>query len=169
MASRLVFCYGSLMHPHVWARVTGQQGLRVAHPAYIEGYARHPVTDATAFYPAIRATGNATDRVYGLAVVISVDDFQTVALLDRYETELYRRESVMVHILNAADTLSLARLPALVRPVAQKAATGDARLFPPLGDVYVWAADRARMDETTDWDYDAFVRDKFGMFEADLS
>ncbi|ORZ40906.1 hypothetical protein BCR44DRAFT_34753 [Catenaria anguillulae PL171] len=172
--SILVFVYGSLMHPEVWRRVTGAATAdeRKAYPAMIQGYVRRAVTDASAFYPAIRATGNPDDKVYGLAIEVEGEYVKGVtARLDQYETAMYSRIQVPITLLSTRTDAAGGTLPPSIRaderimwePPATMRGTE-----PVLANTYVWAAEMTRLHPTLDWDYEAFVQKQFGMFEEDM-
>lgn len=83
-----VFTYGSLMFPAVWRRVV--RGSHRSVPAVLEGYARHAVRGE--LYPGIvRRPGASVEGVLYLDVGEA-----DIAVLDAFEGDEYRRESVVV-------------------------------------------------------------------------
>lgn len=84
-----VFTYGSLMFPEVWNVVVGKQFATVSGTAF--GYAIYRVRDAV--FPGITpaATGNGVNGV----VYLDVDE-DSLARLDRFEDDFYRRESLAI-------------------------------------------------------------------------
>jgi len=84
-----VFTYGTLMFPEVWQVVVGRPFITaVGHAA---GFRIFRVRDA--LYPGIFAAAS-TDAVQGV-VYLDVD-FATLARLDRFEDDFYRRQPIVV-------------------------------------------------------------------------
>lgn len=84
-----VFTYGSLMFPEVWNVVVGRQFATVDGTAF--GYAIYRIRDAV--FPGI--TPAAFDDGVNGVVYLDVDD-DSLARLDRFEGDFYRRESLAV-------------------------------------------------------------------------
>ena len=84
-----VFTYGTLMFPEVWQAVVGREFASVEGTA--SGYAIYRVRDAV--FPGIVAASE-LDRVRGV-VYLDVDP-QSLARLDLFEDDFYRRETVWV-------------------------------------------------------------------------
>lgn len=82
-----VFTYGTLMFPEVWQAVVGRQFATVEATA--SGYAIYRVRDAV--FPGIIAAGD-EDTVRGV-VYLDVDP-PSIARLDLFEDDFYRRESL---------------------------------------------------------------------------
>lgn len=88
--SEKLFAYGTLMIPEIWTAVTGLNF--EATSATLSGYQRFRVKGAD--FPAIIHTGNPEDRVTGL--VFQKVGPASLAALDRYEDEFYRRQPVQI-------------------------------------------------------------------------
>ncbi|HEY3391950.1 MAG TPA: gamma-glutamylcyclotransferase family protein [Lacipirellulaceae bacterium] len=84
-----VFTYGTLMFPQVWKAVVGREFVSTAGSAI--GYAIYRVRDAV--FPGIIAAGD-RDAVSGV-VYLDVDQ-ASLARLDLFEDDFYRRESLWV-------------------------------------------------------------------------
>jgi gamma-glutamylcyclotransferase (GGCT)/AIG2-like uncharacterized protein YtfP len=84
-----VFTYGTLMFPEVWRAVVGQPFESVT--GHAAGFAIYRVRDA--LFPGIIASGT-TDSVRGV-LYLDVDD-RSVARLDRFEDDFYRRLTIVV-------------------------------------------------------------------------
>jgi gamma-glutamylcyclotransferase (GGCT)/AIG2-like uncharacterized protein YtfP len=84
-----VFAYGTLMFPEVWKAVVGREFASVEGTA--DGYAIYRVRDAV--FPGIVAAGK-RDAVRGV-VYLDVDP-ESVARLDMFEDEFYRRETLSI-------------------------------------------------------------------------
>jgi gamma-glutamylcyclotransferase (GGCT)/AIG2-like uncharacterized protein YtfP len=84
-----VFTYGTLMFPQVWKAVVGREFAAIAGSA--SGYAIFRVRDAV--FPGIVAAGD-RDNVSGV-VYLDVDQ-ASLARLDLFEDDFYRRESLWV-------------------------------------------------------------------------
>ncbi len=84
-----LFAYGTLMFPEVWARVLGEghEGI----PARLTGFKRFRISGED--YPGA-VKSSADDFVRGI-VYMSVSE-SDMEMLDLYEGELYRRETVTV-------------------------------------------------------------------------
>jgi gamma-glutamylcyclotransferase (GGCT)/AIG2-like uncharacterized protein YtfP len=85
-----LFAYGTLQLPEVLHAVVGRRWQ--GEPALLVGYARYRVRGKT--YPAIVAepAGNVAGLLYGGV------DAEELALLDRYEGELYEHRTVNVRV-----------------------------------------------------------------------
>jgi gamma-glutamylcyclotransferase (GGCT)/AIG2-like uncharacterized protein YtfP len=84
-----VFTYGTLMFPEVWKAVVGREFSSIAGAA--SGFAIFRVRDAV--FPGIIAAGE-RDAVRGV-VYLDVDP-DSVARLDLFEDDFYRRESLRI-------------------------------------------------------------------------
>jgi gamma-glutamylcyclotransferase (GGCT)/AIG2-like uncharacterized protein YtfP len=85
-----VFTYGTLMFPEVWKAVVGREFAAVAGTA--AGYAIFRVRDAV--FPGIIAASE-RDAVRGV-VYLDVDP-DSVARLDLFEDDFYRRETLSIN------------------------------------------------------------------------
>lgn len=88
MRTRTLFLYGTLQFPAVFEAVTGRP--LESESAVLDGYARFRVRDEP--YPAIVAAAGA--HVPG--VICADVDPVSLARVDRFEGEMYRRETVQV-------------------------------------------------------------------------
>jgi gamma-glutamylcyclotransferase (GGCT)/AIG2-like uncharacterized protein YtfP len=84
-----VFTYGTLMFPQVWKAVVGREFVSI--PGSANGYAIYRVRDAV--FPGIVAAGD-RDAVSGV-VYLEVDQ-ASLARLDLFEDDFYRRETLWV-------------------------------------------------------------------------
>ena len=84
-----VFTYGTLMFPQVWEAVVGREFVSIAGRA--TGYAIFCVRDAV--FPGIVAAGD-RDAVSGV-VYLDVDQ-ASLARLDLFEDDFYRRETLWI-------------------------------------------------------------------------
>jgi gamma-glutamylcyclotransferase (GGCT)/AIG2-like uncharacterized protein YtfP len=84
-----VFTYGTLMFPEVWNAVVGRPYASVE--GTLHGFAIYTVRDAV--FPGIIAA-DGSDAVRGV-VYLDVDE-NSLARLDRFEDDFYRRESLSI-------------------------------------------------------------------------
>ncbi|KAF9896700.1 hypothetical protein BX616_006927 [Lobosporangium transversale] len=141
------FFYGSLMDSRVLNSVTrpGPESNLYSVRATIEGYIRYPYHNEP--YPGMIISSDKTNIVHGLLVFghTMMDRFR----LDQFEGSEYSREVLPVKVLDP--------VPGSFNVIGQ---------FEPLspGDVisayvYVFTGSHRNLDQTKEWDFEAFRRD----------
>jgi gamma-glutamylcyclotransferase (GGCT)/AIG2-like uncharacterized protein YtfP len=85
-----LFTYGSLQIPEVQLRVFGRLAKGV--PDSLEGFRKFDVDFGTAVYPMIEP--DSASRVEGQIIEVTKEE---LALIDRYETDAYRRIQVTLN------------------------------------------------------------------------
>ncbi|KAF9188211.1 hypothetical protein BGZ51_000738 [Haplosporangium sp. Z 767] len=146
-ASHPCFFYGSLMEPRVLASITrpGPEADLYTVRASIEGYIRHPYHDAP--YPGMIPSQDKMQAVEGLLVFghTLMDRFR----LDQFEGSEYTREVLSVKILDPVP--GAYNVEGRHKPLSQ----GDlVQAY-----VYIFTGPREHLDQSREWDFEAFQRD----------
>jgi gamma-glutamylcyclotransferase (GGCT)/AIG2-like uncharacterized protein YtfP len=84
-----LFVYGTLMEPDVQKRVFGRTAL--GKPDTLTGYKKCSIRLGSSVYPIIKS--EAGSAVEGIVIEVTLAELK---LIDRYETDVYRRKKVML-------------------------------------------------------------------------
>jgi gamma-glutamylcyclotransferase (GGCT)/AIG2-like uncharacterized protein YtfP len=123
-----VFAYGTLMFPEVWQAVVGRPGATI--PGRAAGFQTFRVRDAV--YPGM-VTASAIDEVPGI-VYLDVDS-ESMARLDRFEDDFYRRQSIIVACGNGESLIAEAYVVPAERCAALTQEPWSAEEFDARGDL----------------------------------